>query len=243
MQPDGGEICMYSPQNPARKHEIQHNSCWSVSLGYFFTLPLELRLDIYKLALPAHKFFAPLRSPDFQEFDLALVTTCRMIYQEAYPVFLATNIFTMDWNPEGCGPEPRSWFDNVREMKFDWYTERIPVCGRLNGRYLQDLYEFSQLQTVHVELVTAPGYDIYERYKANYRDEEAKKAFLEDSCIKVVLSIPRVRKLTVAHSVLDNTPDLVALGEYITEQLTVLNSSGQFKAESSSGNQLGNETK
>ena len=195
-------------------------------LGHFINLPLELRLEIYKLVLPAHKFFSVFGSPNFQEFDLALVKTCKMIFKEAYPVFLSTNNFQIDQHPKGWGPEPRSWDNNIHEVTFDWYPERYIMCGTLNAWNLQDAFEFSQLHTVHVKIVAATMDETYTRFKARYREEGAKKTYLELSYIKVVLSIPGIRKVTMGHSVTDNTPDLVALGEYMTEQLTVLDSTG-----------------
>ena len=89
-------------------------------LGHFFKAPAEVRLRIYQFALPVNKLFTPLDTQDYDGTEVALLTTCKLIYQEAYPVFLSRNNFTVEPHHSSDYPEGHAFFDNVCEVTFTW---------------------------------------------------------------------------------------------------------------------------
>jgi len=52
---------------------------------------------------------------------MALLTTCKLIYQEAFPIFLSNNNFTIDGLCSSDYPEGHTFFNNVSEVTFEWH--------------------------------------------------------------------------------------------------------------------------
>lgn len=228
---------------PKAATRCQYSSCLNrygslTSSGYLFELLLELRLKIYEFALPANQKLIELAEIDrlhkdypqlYFMADTCLLKTCKPIHEESIPVLLSTNSFNVSYSSKRHRWNPRTWFDNVREVAFMWRFDLTFVGGRWNSRILEDLWSYRNLQKISIHIVGDTGDEIYKSFRTGYQQKAVLDTFIEHSCLKVLMAIPGLQKLSFE----EYLPRERELGKYMTEQIASLRSTRKLGAKPS----------
>jgi hypothetical protein len=199
---------------------------WLICPGYFFKLPVELRLQIYQLVLPTDKLFIYRLTPDYHELDLALLATCKQISKEAYPVFVSNNKFHIYELPDICSDTSRTFFNHVREMTVMWTYQKRRTKSRLNSANIRDLFKCSRLHTIHIDLCCFRRDEIFDRFPKRYQEQGSMDVFIEHGILGVLYAIPGIKRLVFEKAYKEAPPEFIALGRYMTAQIASLRSQG-----------------
>ncbi|RDL37223.1 uncharacterized protein BP5553_04656 [Venustampulla echinocandica] len=215
-------------------HSQSLGSSFLISVGNFLErLPPELRLEIYKLVLPVETCFS--QEWHLITVEIALLSTCRLIKNEAYPLFLFSNNFKIGIiipYPKTLYPQTHAFFKHVREVTFDWYPKLLwntgnhstgRVSGSQNVNTVRELYKYPKLQILHIIGHWHILDDNYMRLVHHYREEGALHVYLEYSGLEALLGIPGISEITFRHFTDGRrTKHLIAMGEYMTKCLADL---------------------
>lgn len=186
-------------------------------------------MKIYKLVLPVHTFF----SRRFLSAEkVALLLTCKLINQEAYPLFLSLNNFDIDFALPLYYPPPHDFYKHVREVTFEWYPKgahdndgRAPTACSLNVAMIKQLYKFPKLQILHIAGYWDGLDPEYPYLQYHYKEEGVMQTYLERTGFKAFLGFPGINKIELYQvTEHERVEELVALGKYMTKHL------GDFKS-------------
>ena len=139
--------------------------------------------------------------------EVTLLSTCRLIKKEAYPLFLSSNNFKIDVTTRSLYPPTHAFFKHVREVTFEWMPKWLGnnntstrLCGRVNAGIIRDLYKYPKLQILHIRGYWSPLDDDYMHLRRHYREEGVIYIYLERTGLEAFLGIPGVNKITVQDS-------------------------------------------
>ena len=193
-----------------------------------------MRLEIYKLVLPVGTLF-PQEGYE-TEVKIALLSTCKLIREEAYPLFLSSNNFRIDFRfctlPRWFYPPTHAFYAHVREVTFWWFPKHPepedvdPIfrdSSSPNLGMIRDLYKYPKLQVLHIIGHWTSRDDDYMHLRRYYRDEGVVPDYLELTGLEAFLGIPGITEITFRNKEDGRRrKDLISLGEYMTKYLAEL---------------------
>ncbi|KAH8598643.1 hypothetical protein B0O99DRAFT_45839 [Bisporella sp. PMI_857] len=149
---------------------------------YFFKLSLEIRLEIYKLALPSNKFYYCTSNDDFHGVEFGLLTTCKATYREAYPILISRNNFRLAYSIRNSLGEPSIPLDNLREVTFMWFH----ICvfhqhereSRFNLLIIQGLLKCPKVHAARIYIGVGDEDEACRTFESRYREEAVSRLVL-----------------------------------------------------------------
>jgi len=107
-----------------------------------------------------------------------------------------------------------------------WNCDKMRRSGSLNAGNIQDLFQCSNLQTVHIELFCEDEDEVYKRFRTGFREHGVKDEFIEFAALDILLAVPRVMELVFFENINEDAVEFRALGEYMTALLTARRAQG-----------------
>ncbi|CAG8978966.1 hypothetical protein HYALB_00012419 [Hymenoscyphus albidus] len=134
----------------------------------FLTLPLEIRMMVYRLLLVSDEPIpdsSQLRCVEYAGIYPAILRTCRQVLNEAGTMLYAENVFTFGLEPE-------------QDQEFGWFSACIYTFGRQMSATLRA--RLQDMKKVRIEVDKVP------RYESDVREYE----YHLGDAIEVLLRIP-----------------------------------------------------
>ncbi len=199
--------------------------------GFLDRIPPEVRMEIYKLALPTGILFVEgwgSRSPLTD-----LLTTCKTINREASPIFYSSNNFRIGHWTLKCHLPTHALFKYTREVTFEWTSPTSTsanddaIVMHLKAALLRDLHSYQSLESLHIRGFWFGGDPEYLNFRRNYQKEGVIPSYLEHTDLNALLVLSRIHEITLHHVggvPATQTKDLEAMGKYMTKHLKDLKS-------------------